>query len=58
MTVKEIKESKTEDLIFRLAQIFDVDKKWARAEEQRIIKELSKRYGLDEEYMQSKFALC
>lgn len=58
MMVKEIKEAKTEDLIFRLAQIFDVEKKWARVEEQRIIKELSKRYGLDEEYMQSRFTNC
>ena len=58
MMVKEIKEVKTEDLIFRLAQIFDVDRKWARTEEQRIIKELSKRYDLDLEYLQNKFTNC
>lgn len=54
MTVKEAKEIKTEDLIIRISQVATVDKKWARNEERRIIKELSRRYDLDEAYLIKK----
>lgn len=54
MTVKELKETKTEDLIIRISRVATVDKKWARNEERQIVKELSKRYDLDEAYLIKK----
>ena len=54
MTATEIKRALPEDLIIRLSQLASVDKKWARDEERRIIKELAKLYHLDEGYMVAK----
>jgi hypothetical protein len=51
MTIKEIREMKTENLILYLCTSYHKETKKARDTEQRIIKELAKRNIVDETYM-------
>ena len=55
MTVKEISEMKTENLILYLCTGYQKQTKKARDTEQRIIKELAKRNIVDETYMTELF---
>lgn len=55
MNVSEIKAAETEYLIFRLAYLFDITTKWARTEEERVIKELCARLNLSQEKLTALF---
>ena len=55
MTVKEIKESNTENLILTLCRLYNRETKKARISEQRIIKELAKRNIVNEDVMNDLF---
>lgn len=55
MKVSEIKAAETEYLIHQLAWLYSIERKWARVDEEKIIKELSRRLNLSQEKLTKLF---
>ena len=55
MKVSEIKAAETEYLIHQLAWLYSIERKWARIDEEKIIKELSIRLNLSQEKLTKLF---